>query len=64
MGHYDDCYENRYKIQREADKEQAINSINNFVKTCKETNKLEMIVDIINNIEDWRGVYNLLNKEK
>lgn len=59
MGHYDSCYaaENeKYRVEHE----KAIrDKLSSEVKALSANDK-EMILQIVNNIDNWRGVYNLM----
>jgi hypothetical protein len=62
MGHYDDSYEHDREELDKEDKEFVKSEFNKLSKKLNIKDK-ELILNIVEHINDWRGVYNLLNSK-
>jgi hypothetical protein len=58
MGHYDESYAHSREEQEKGNKKILVEHI----KKLKYSDDVDMLLDILDNIDNWRGLYRLINK--
>ncbi len=61
MGHYDDCYESDSKDAAKKHSRRLSNALQTFNELASIEDK-EFIIDIIENIKDYKGFFKILHK--
>jgi hypothetical protein len=56
MGHYDDSYQH----DREEGEKQNKEYLESLIKKVKKPDDVDMLIDIMEHLNDWRGLYNLV----
>jgi len=61
MGHYDDSYEHSREQEHKEHVESLIKRMNKLSSKLK-VEEMEIILDIVDDFKNWKGLYNLIKK--